>query len=77
MKGTLRRASGGVRDVDALAKLQVGTECMLNLPGNVEDLEGFQKVPNGCTIFNKDCTVGMLMSARVESLPHDDLRTRL
>ena len=43
MKGTLRRASGGVRDVDTLAKLQVGTECMLNLPGNIEDLEGFRR----------------------------------
>ena len=30
-------------------------------PGNIEDLEGFQKVPNGRTIFKKDCTVGMLM----------------
>ena len=49
---------------------------MLNLPGNIEDLEGFQKVPNGCTIFKKDCTVGMLMGARVESLPHDDLLIR-
>ena len=66
-----------VRDVDALAKLQVGTECMLNLPGNIEDPEGCQKVPNGCTIFKKDCTVGMLMAARAESTPHDDLRTRL
>ena len=77
MKGTLRRASGGVRDVYALAKLQVGTECMWNLPGNIGDLEDFQKARNGCTIFKKDCTVGMLMGARVESLPHDDLRTRL
>ena len=50
---------------------------MLNLPGNIEDLEGFQKVPYGCTIFKKDCTVGMLMGARVESLQHDDLLTRL
>ena len=51
---------------------------MLNLPGNIEDLEGFQKVPNGCTIFKKDyCTVEMLMGALVESLPHDDLLTRL
>ena len=48
---------------------------MSNLPGNIEDLEGFQKVPNGCTIFKKDYTVGMLMGARVESLPHDDLLT--
>ena len=64
-----------VGDVDALAKLQVGTSYMLNLPGNIEDLEGFQKVPNRCTIFKKDCTVGMLMGARVESLPHDDLLT--
>ena len=70
-------ANPSVRYIDTLAKLQVGTECMLILPGNIEDLEGFQKVPNGCTIFNKDCTVGMLMGARVESLPHDDLRTRL
>ena len=77
MKGRLRRASGGVRDVDTLAKLQVGTECMFNLPGNIEDLEGFQKVPNRCTIFKNYCTVGMLMGARVDSLPHDDLRTRL
>ena len=77
MKGKLRRASGGVRDAHALAKLQVGTECMLNLPGNIEDLEGFQKVPNGCTIFKKDCPVGMLMCAQVESLLHGDLRTRL
>ena len=59
-----------VRDVYALAKLQVGTEYMLNLPGNIENPEGFQKVSNGCTIFKKDCTVGMLMGARVESLPH-------
>ena len=43
-----RRGSAAlpVRDVDTLAKLQVGTECMLNLSGIIEDLEGFQKVPN-------------------------------
>ena len=64
MKGTLRRAGGGVRDIDALAKLQVlGPECVLNLLGNIKDLEGSQKVPIGCTIFKKDCTVGMLMGA--------------
>ena len=77
MIGRFRRARGGVRDVDALAKLQVGTRYMLNFPGNIEDLQGFQKVRNGCTIFKKYCSVGMLMGARVESLPHDDLRTRL
>ena len=51
MKDTLRRASGGARDIDALAKLQVGTYYILNLAGNIEVLESFQKVPKGCTMF--------------------------
>ena len=45
MKETLRRASGGVRVVDALAKLQVRTQYRLNLSKNIKLLEDFQKVP--------------------------------
>ena len=51
MKETLRRASGGVRDIDALAKLQVGTYYILNLPGNIDVLEGILKVTEECTMF--------------------------
>ena len=46
MSDSRKRRGSAVRDVDTLAKLQVGTECMLNLPEIIEDLEGFQKVPN-------------------------------
>ena len=52
MKKTLPRASG-VREIDVLAKLRV-TKYRSNLCRNIEDREGFQKVPTGFTIFLKD-----------------------
>ena len=51
MKETFRRAYGDVRDIDALAKLQVDTCYPLNLPGNIEVLEGFLKVTKEYTMF--------------------------
>ena len=64
MKETLRRAYGDVRDIDALAKLQVDTYYPLNLPGNIEVLEGFLKVTKEYTMFQKACTAGMLMGVQ-------------
>ena len=45
VKETLRRASGGIRVVDALAKRQVRTQYRLNLSRNIKLLEDSQKVP--------------------------------
>ena len=53
-----------VRDTDALAKLQVRTGYRLNLSRNIKVLEGCQKIPKGCTMFQKECTVEVLVGAQ-------------